>query len=75
MLHDLNIPRKKYTRKYTRGSRNMHLTLSLKSLKTGNSLMKNYYLVPEGHQCPGSFQEVEKIFQISEIAAVIYFQK
>ena len=53
----------------------MHLTLSLKILKTGNSLMKNYNLVPEGHQCPGSFQEVVKIFQISEIAAVIYFQK
>ena len=53
----------------------MHLTLSLKILKTGNSLMKNYNLVPEGYQCPGSFQEVVKMFQISEIAAVIYFQK
>ena len=37
--------------------------------------MKNYHSVPEGHQCPGSFQEVGEMFQKSENAAVIYFQE
>ena len=36
--------------------------------------MKNYHLVSERHQCPESFQEVMKIVQKSEFAAVIYFQ-
>ena len=36
--------------------------------------MKNYHSVPEGHQCPGSFQEAGKIFQKSKIAPDIYFQ-
>ena len=35
--------------------------------------MKKYHLVPGGHQCPGNFQEVGKMFQKSEIAVVIYF--
>jgi len=35
--------------------------------------MKNYHLVPEGHQCLGSFQEVGNIFQKSKIADVMFF--
>ena len=49
-----------------------NLTRSLKSLKTGNSLMKNYYQYQSGT----SVAEVSgKMFRKSEIAAVSYFQK
>ena len=37
--------------------------------------MRNYNSVPEGHQCPRRFQEVGKMFQKSQNAAVIYFQR
>ena len=37
--------------------------------------MKNYHSVQEVHQCPGTFQEIEKMFPKSEIVAAIYFQK
>jgi len=40
-------------------------------LKTVNLAIKNDHSVPEGHQCPGRFQEVGEIFQKSKIADVI----
>ena len=52
----------KYSKYAQEQNPKMHLTLSLKSLKTGYSLMKNFHSVLEGHQCPGSFQEVGEIF-------------
>ena len=66
-MRDLNIP------KIHKKTPKMHVTLSSKSLKTGNSLMKNYYSVPEGQRKSGKFPGKKENVSKSEIAAVIYF--
>jgi hypothetical protein len=33
-----------------------------------------YHSIPEGHQCPGSFQEIGNIFQKNKNVALIYFE-
>lgn len=61
----------KYSKIFKKNSPNALNTL-LNQLKTSNKLRKNYQIVAEGHQCPGSFKEIGKTFQKSENLAVIF---
>ena len=72
-INQIYMSQSKYS-KIPHSKKKLTNALNTVKLKASNILMKNYHLVPERHQCPGSFQEVRKNFQKSEIAAVIYFQ-
>lgn len=42
-------------------------------LKNSGLPMIYYHSIPEGHQCPGNFQEIGNIIQKKENVALIYF--